>query len=287
MRSVAAANAAAAGHCTHRPTSAPPPAQASITLVCHRWHRLFYSEPALWRSLELPAKSLAYANVAGRAQQWFAAKARLLRRVGGFVQHLKYKRTQSYFQDGYNKMLDVQQVAADCGGEWQLGSSVLAHLSTVQSLRLEWITVDAAAAAALQRLTSLTQLYIEGDDDLPGSLLAALPSLPQLLSLRLFGGTMPGLRAALCPLTQLTQLECAAAEPLPPLTILFPLAQLRQLQWEEQRQDGTLLFDVQLLLARLPQLDGWRIGSYWTQLEGALKVRFAAADDGQPARCAA
>jgi len=63
----------------HRvPLAIPIHLQAAITLVSRRWHRMFYSEPALWRSLELTADSLDKAYADGQAQQWFAARASLL-----------------------------------------------------------------------------------------------------------------------------------------------------------------------------------------------------------------
>lgn len=72
----------------------PPrnPLQASITRVSHRWHRVFFSEPALWRRLTLTIQSLnrARAKRRNKAAQWFACTAGLLRRVGGLVQRLRY-----------------------------------------------------------------------------------------------------------------------------------------------------------------------------------------------------
>ncbi len=170
--------------------------QPVLTLVSHRWHRVFYSEPALWWSLELTAESLDKVDVDSQAEEWFAAKASLLRRIGRFVQRLCYSQmleddTYPGADDGIS--IDAEQVAADWGAEWQLGSSVLAHLSpaTLQSLRLEWAPADAATAAALQRWSGLTQLQIRCRGNLPSSLPVALPSLPQLLSLELGASALP------------------------------------------------------------------------------------------------
>ncbi|KAI7838892.1 hypothetical protein COHA_007357 [Chlorella ohadii] len=234
---------------------------------------MFYSEPALWQSLELTAASLKWADAESHARQWFAAKASLLRRVGGFVQHLRYSQVldveeeeEEEEEDEEEKedsgMLDMQQLAADCGIEWQLGSSVLAHLSptTLQSLHLQYPSWNAEAAAALERFSRLTKLILNCWDDLPSCAVAALPSLPQLLSLELSGLAMPGLATALRLLTRLTQLDCYSLELLPPLSILFPLTRLRQLEWTEQRQSGLLEADLQQLV-RLPCLERWRICS--------------------------
>ncbi len=239
-----------------------PALQAAITLVSHRWHHVFYSEPALWRSLELSAASLDKAAEAGQAQQWFAIKANLLRRVGNFVQHLSFSQMLEEESRGESDgiVLDMQQLAAGIAAEWRLSSSVLAHLSprTLQSLRLEWATVDAAAAAALERLTSLTQLQIDCRGALPGCLIAALPSLQQLLCLDLWCRHLPGqLSTALQHLTRLTSLTCDSRRPLPELSAVLPLTQLRQLRWMEERQSGVMQADLQQLLARLPQLERW------------------------------
>ncbi len=272
----------------HRvPLAIPIHLQAAITLVSRRWHRMFYSEPALWRSLELTADSLDKAYADGQAQQWFAARASLLRRVGGFVQHLLYSEA---LEDFYTQALDeedtdedqdhglpnMQQLAADSGGEWQLGSSVLAHLSpaSLQCLHLDWVAVDAAAAAALARFRSLTQLQINCSDEMPSCLLAALLSLPRLLrlELRCDVGLPTGLPTALQQLTQLTSLACSSYATLPQLSALLPLTQLRQLDWQDRGRASLLQVDLQPLLARLPYLESWDILGILRGQEG-MQVR--------------
>ncbi len=118
-----------AARCAPTSTFCGPATQATITLVSRRWNQMFYSEPALWQSLELTAASLKWADAESHARQWFAAKASLLRRVGGFVQHLRYSQVldveeeEEEEEDEEEKedsgMLDMQQLAADCGIEWQ------------------------------------------------------------------------------------------------------------------------------------------------------------------------
>lgn len=180
----------------------------AITLVSRRWHRIFYSEPELWRSLHLTARSLTAAAAAGQAQQWFASKSTLLHRVGGFVQHLVLAdRRQTVGAGAGAQWASMQQLADQYGG-WHLSSSVLAHLSpgALQSLRLHCEAVDEAAAAALQHFSGLLQLNLHCEGDVPSCVAAALPSLPQLQHLELAGSTMPqGLPAALQQLPQLCE----------------------------------------------------------------------------------
>ncbi len=250
------------------PHSAAPLEQPAITLVSRRWHGVFYWEPAVWRSLQLTATSLQKAATEGQVQEWFAAKGSLLRHIGEFVQQLYYSQMiakESYMGAGDAVMLDMQQLAADSSSEWQLGSSVLAHLSpaSLEWLHLEWASVDAAAAAALVRLSSLTELALDCHGKLPRCAVAALSRMPQLLSLELRFTAFPArLGTALQRLTQLTYLTCSSGSALPELSTVLPLTRLRQLGWVEQRQDGSLQVDLQQLLARLPQLECCRVDSY-------------------------
>ena len=220
---------------------------------------MFFSEPGLWRELLLNGASLFM--VLNEAREWFAAKARLLSRVGGFVQRLHYIAAQDCRCHG-GKACDIELEAAECGSDWQLGSSVLARLNpaTLQTLQIEVTTMNAAAAAELQRLSGLAGLSVTCYSPVPSCVVAALPSLPQLQSLQLSGDSLPlGLPTALQQLTQLPHLHCATvgyhATRLPHLSAVFPLTRLRKLEWEEHRQEGLLRVDVQQLLAHLPQLE--------------------------------
>ncbi len=250
--------AAARCCCTHLCCSIPA-LQASITLVCRRWQQVFYSEPALWRSLELTAESLYDAHADGAAGQWFAAKALLLRRVGGLVRQLNY--SQEPIPEEDDEYTPVEQVAAASNTDWRLSSSVLAHLSpaSLQSLRLDWVPVDAVTAAQLPRFSSLTQLQLERCGDLPSCVLEALPSLQRLLCLSLWCNIPAGLSTALQHLTQLTSLNCSSRSALPELSAVWPLTRLRQLDWHEAGQSNILEVDLHQLLANLPQLQRWDI----------------------------
>lgn len=171
----------------------PPSAllwQPAITLVSLRWHRVFYSEPEFWRSLELTAASVNKADGEGQAQQWFAAKALLLHRIGGFVQRLLYshvveKKTSEGEDDCV--MLDIQQLAAgstrvECGTT----AEPLPQLSTVFApTRLRSLTWEEARqdgmllldvrllSACLPQLDSwhIDSFWSEDDEDDKGTLL--------------------------------------------------------------------------------------------------------------------
>lgn len=254
------------------------PLQGTITLVSRRWHRIFYSEPELWRSLHLTVSSANAAAAAGQAQQWFASKSTLLHRVGGVVQHLVVADWRQTVGAGAGAQWASMQQLADQYGGWHLSSSVLAHLSpgALQSLRLHCEAVDEAAAAALQHFSGLLQLNLHCEGDVPSCVAAALPSLPQLQHLELAGSAMPqGLPAALQQLPQLTTLSCVSkAGSLPGLSAVFPLTQLRELWWEDAKQPAPARVDVQQLLAQLPHLEAWAIGKVMHDwLDGKIQVR--------------
>ncbi|PRW39140.1 kinase domain [Chlorella sorokiniana] len=243
----------------------------SITRVSHRWHRIFFSEPALWHQLALTADSLEHACDKRKAGQWFSCKAALLRRVGGFVQGLRYAELLKHEeQEDPQDFIDFTMLgeAAEhywATGGWQLSRSVLAHLSpgTLQSLRLVLEGADAAAMKALRRFSSLTELSVKCLCDMDRCVTAVLPSLPQLQRLELIGRSLPaGLPAALRHLSNLTSLGCCSKEQLPGLSAVLALSTLRTLDaWAEERWDGTLQPDVQQMLARLPHLTSWAFES--------------------------
>lgn len=245
---------------------------------------MFFSEPSLWRSLDLTAESLRAAADGGQAVQWFASKACLLQRVGRFVQHLKYSRRMKIDveeeeaeeeEEPMMEIVDMQLLAVFNGVGWQLSSSVLAQLSpaALQSLTLEGADAD-DTAASLRRFNRLTALTINRRGPVPDCVAAALPSLPQLQALQLNGGAMPaGLLAAVRHLPQLSSLHCNSGEPLWELSSLFPFTQLRRLCWSEQRPAGIRRLDVQQLLAHLPHLEWWNLYAALPGLEGCLQVR--------------
>lgn len=89
--------AASAAVCTLHPArcrprktcpSLLPMLQPSLTLVCSRWRHVYFSEPALWRSLELNGDDLHAAAKAGQAAEWFSTQRALLQRIGSFLTEL-------------------------------------------------------------------------------------------------------------------------------------------------------------------------------------------------------
>lgn len=155
---------------------------------------------------------------------------------------------------------------------------MLAHLSpaALSTLRLGWAppAPDAAAMAALARLNGLTRLHLERPL-LPPSTADVLPSLPQLQTLHLAPSCLPaGLLAAVVRLPALVDLSCSC-NTLPPLEALPALSQLTHLAWTEEKQPvGHVRPDVRCLLAQLPALQSWEIGSTRGSLwRGCMKVR--------------
>ena len=198
------------------------------------------------------------------------------RQGGGFVQHLQYSELVDNDEGDAQLVLDMQRVAGDCGSDWRLGSSVLAHLSpaSLHLLRLEGGPVDAAAAAEIRRLTGLLGLKYDCRGLFPSCVAAALPSLQRLRILHLNGDSLPvQLAEALPHMPQLTCLHCSGSKPLLDFSAVQPLTQLRRLVWSEQQQAGSLRLDVQQLLARLPRLEDWTISSFSTRHEENLLVR--------------
>ena len=270
---------ALAAPCTQPLTAAlpdPAPVQPALTLVSRRWQEVFYNEPTVWRFFVLDFESLDEAEAEGQAWKWFAAKARLLRCVGHFVQHLDYR--QVYSIDGEEAVVDVRRLAAESGVVWRLSSSVLAHLSpaSLHTLHLD-VTEDAVQTTDLRHLSSIVGLTVLCHGAVPSCIVAALPSLPKLQHLVLLGRILPaGLAEALPRLTGLTSLTCFSRGSLPMLSAIYPLTQLRKLTWEDERQDGLLQVQVQQLLAQLPHMEAWDLFSTLSEAEGAnLQVRLA------------
>ena len=236
--------------------------------MCRRWHGVLYSEPALWRYVELSGKALAAAAEAGQSAQWFSTQRAMLQRIGGFVAELIVIDACVVEVAGRRKREcgALQRMAQECGSNWQLTRDVLSHLSpsSLTSLGLLWgpPALDEAAMAALGRLSRLTSLWLESGSSLPTSTADVLPRLPRLQQLALASPVLPAsLLAALVQLLALVELDCSG-DTLPPLDVLPRISQLTHLRWkEDSRQDGYLRPDVQRLLERLPALESWQIGS--------------------------
>ncbi|KAI7836266.1 hypothetical protein COHA_009856 [Chlorella ohadii] len=273
----------------------------TVTLVCRRWHAAFFAEPALWSDLELARRKLAAGASVPNVQRFFGSKHALLRRVGASVQRLTYlERIETAIATVIRPLDYRHQLCANAASGLRLGADVLARLSpaALTSLELQLcLEIEPEALAALASLTGLQELTLICPDlplppgaadvfsglrqlralsltagSLPDGLLAAVPGQLQRLSLDAPG--MPdGLVASLQRLTALTGLECRAHQ-LPAMRPLCTLTTLRHLGWLElQRPEGSLLRPpLQQMLAALPRLQSWTIGSTSGYGYGSMKL---------------
>lgn len=284
------------------PCSTPPPLQPTVTLVCRRWHAAFFAEPALWFDLELARRKLAAGAWGGSVQRFFGSKRALLRRVGASVQRLAYlERIETAIASVIRPLDYRHELCAEEASGLRLGADVLARLSPagLASLELQLcLEIEPEALAALASLTGLQELALACPNlPLPPSAADVFSGLSQLRALSLAAGSLPdgllaavpgqlqrlsldapslpdGLVGSLKRLTALTWLECRAHE-LPAMRPLCTLSQLRHLGWLElQRPEGSLLRPpLQQLLAAVPGLQSWTIGSTSGYGHGSMKVR--------------
>ncbi|KAL4419741.1 hypothetical protein ABPG75_006839 [Micractinium tetrahymenae] len=177
-------------------------AGASVTLVCKRWQRLFWSEAGLWRDLTLDALRVGPARDESLqalsdddAERWLAGKHTLLSRV---LPHVEALTLRGAFA--------MQHAAAQTGG-WEVSQLLRLPLpARLTVLQLDYCTVK--VAHAVQRLTGLTRLHL----------------LDQL-SRKSAGSLLPRLRG-LCSLhCSVQEWETAVAEALVQLSRLTELSQ--------------------------------------------------------------
>ncbi|KAL4443582.1 hypothetical protein ABPG75_011319 [Micractinium tetrahymenae] len=199
----------------------------SVTLVCKRWSRVFYSTPGIWRQFAVAVPDLLDFPEE-RQQQWAAARLGLLRRVAGMVESLRVFRG-----DG------LQVVGA--GSNAQPGDFV--SCLTPQAARevcllgFQDLTLPAIAVAALAPLTCLERLALAGRK-LPCNTAAMLRQLsPSPVRLNLRTEQLPSAVVEALPhLLQLTslQLDCDGHLPLfewPRLSVLQHLQHLGLSEW--------------------------------------------------------
>ena len=272
-----------------------------ITLVCRRWHSVFYAEKALWREVEVARHNL-HPNAAERkVLPWFASKRALLRNVGPRVQRLVYlEAIEKPLGVSIRSMDHRHEQCASMGTGFRLASDVLGSLSpqglTSLELRL-CMELEPEAVQALEGLTALQQLTLSCTKaPLPPGMVGTLSRMRTLRALQLTAASLPAslpaaasrlqqltldahslpasLLAGLQGLTALTRLECRASR-LPSMQLLCALSQLRHLGWlERERTGGELLrLPLQLLLACLPGLQAWTIGSTDGYGGSCLEVR--------------
>ncbi|KAL4422885.1 hypothetical protein ABPG75_009082 [Micractinium tetrahymenae] len=255
---------------------------ASLTLVNKRFHRLFYSEPTLWRALTLapgPAPVVA---------AWLASKHALLRRVAGLVSQLTV----------LDHEVDDESAGADATvGAWQLAGEgpgalplaaffdLLPRPEALRTLALGCNSpLDAAAlhqALRFPRLQDLSLTAIMLPHETP-SILARLPvaHLRRLTCRSLF---LPeGIVEAIAQqLTGLTSLDLRSFTALPgDLQALTRLVSLRQLTLWEKNDGGDFAEDDRQDMcppepASLPALESFEYscGQRRLQLAGMLLLR--------------
>ena len=212
----------------------------AVTLVCKRWHRVFYATPALWRRLVIavprPPPLLTqqqWADLPASLGQWVDARAALLARVAGMVEALELQNG-----DGLKPL----------GGGGQLARLLRClRPQAARGVKLDAfdLSLPEAAMQSLAALTGLTHLELVCDK-LHGSAAAALLQLGATLRrLQLLATSVPAEVADALPLlSQLTHLDVWFSDPQLPadwrsLTALVQLQRLRL--WLARRHDGRQL----------------------------------------------
>ena len=155
---IAGLDSAGAAPCRSTHPLLPPTRRraAAALLVSKRWHRVFLSEPALWRQFKLNTIE----RTTSPAVQ--ASQLALLQRIGGLVACLK---------------LDAEEAVQ---------AAVMPHLRPSQLQVLEVLGATQPLLAALPRFSCLTRLDLNRvEPKLQASVGAAILQLPQLFSLRL------------------------------------------------------------------------------------------------------
>lgn len=195
-----------------------PPCRRNLLLVSHRWHRLFFAEPRLWRDFEVSivTSQPAAETLALQVER----QAALLRHVAPLVQRFSWTVL----------VLGHRPGPLSSAGEAGLGCC-LAALQPGRLAQLElWSSVNSleSTGAALQRLAGVTCLVLESrNPDLVAASVASLGSHLRDLQLEL-EDLPPAVLTSIAQLVQLTALGLAA-ENWPPLGVLSRLSQLKQL----------------------------------------------------------
>lgn len=231
-----------------------------LTLVCRRWHAVFYSEPALWHTLPLgpPAYLL---RMVRNLDEWTPCKQAVLRRVGGLVMVASMQAENGHtgwtMAEALLPLIQPQlsglglKFAPRDNQPYSLMPFGIASTWPEQQQQRE---ADRAAAAVLQalpqRFPSLQQLSLDladtGGPALPPCTPAVLHQLP-LTDLRIASPhSLPaGLLESLLQATALTKLSLASTAPdvplapgLAALTALRALRHLELIGCYEEGEDG-------------------------------------------------
>ena len=183
------------------PTLPPLTRRSRVTLVCKRWERLFYSEPALWRHFLLRPATPGFPGAVGNSSQqeleeiwahWCAAKHRQLARVAGLVE---------VFEAGPRRV-DLGRMAGT-GSRLDHFVSLLRPEVLTEAL-LYWGLPE---MSELPRFPRLSRLLLHALVLNPGAA-RLLGGMPQLRSLGLHVHEVSGSNmSVILGLTQLTQLS--------------------------------------------------------------------------------
>lgn len=195
-----------------------------IPLACRRWHRVFYSEPALWRKFEALFQLYSYSCRATEARERLA----LLRRVAPQVAAFKWRHLS------HN---DAAALASLPTFMAALQPSQLTQLK-LQSIHV----LPAAAVGTLQLLTRLTKVSLVGcSRDVTAQMPSLLPSGLSSLTLGSDHGWLNAqLLEQLVQRSELTKLSLRQLGSWPALECLTRLSRLRKLElldYRRQRED--------------------------------------------------
>lgn len=193
-----------------------------MVLTCKRWRRVFYSEPALWRTF-----TLKFSKLHRRPEEewpvWLQKQAALVRRVAPVLQGLHWD-AAAQEEIGINSAASFEE------------NSVPAFLGYLQTSRLKQLKLQGldripeAAAMSLGRFTQLTELSLCSTRPLPPQMPRSLAQLGELRSLRFSGPAVPpALLNSILALSQLTMLDLWA-DIFPPPAAMDQLTRLAQLQ---------------------------------------------------------
>lgn len=188
-------------------------ARRQTAAVSRRFHRLFWSSPALWRELTLTASASTARLSTAELIVWSAAQHRLLQRPA-----VRMVKTLRFRSAGPSPEAPSRVAWAVVGG---LMGRLLASLACpalesldVEVWGLEFSQTEAAALEAMPALKHLALCSPSPEDGRGLPRLAPLRALPGLESLKLCAEALPA-AAALGGMARLTRLVVLAARPLP------------------------------------------------------------------------
>lgn len=243
-----------------------------MTLVCHRWHQVFYEQPWMWSHLRLRI-------LEGAEQKWESSIGRrLLQRVGSFVRTVYLQPAGGGWEwepnadpislDSLLAQLQPDSLEALQGDRCLVSTSAAALRRFFGLTHLE-LRVPAAALAGegvLSQLSRLRHLTLQSKGDVPAAAVAAAAQLSHLSWLLLAageGGTFPAQHLhLLVQLPRLTDLILVdgGRPPLPPLVLPTP-SDFPVLQVRRRSMADCLLWNIDLTRVQMHAERAW-----WTAL---------------------